>query len=275
VTDHACPGDDILAAFAEGTLPREQRVKIERHVANCAECPVVIGDVIRFLAESTDRVHEDAVSATVYGRWWFIAAAIAAICVPIAIRQTMTSHDPLREVRRIAAGQAERLYEGRLYGLPHARFRSPRGGENGSVPIELRAESERLAKLGNNAEVLHARALAALLSADPREAARLLNGASQFAPNDTAIWNDLAVAEIARAGLGDGSAATSALNAADHAIALAPSIPDAHYNRALALEQLGRDREAADAFRQALAHERSDAWRAEIRGRLQRLANGR
>lgn len=273
--DHACPEADILAAFAEGTLPPERRVEVERHVADCAECPMVIGDVVRFLAESEDRVYDHPKPLMAYGRWWFVAAAIAAICIPIAIRQTMTSQDPLREVRRIAVGQAERLYEGRLYGLPHARFRSPRGGEHGSVPIELRAEGERLARRGNNAEVLHARALAALLSANPREAARLLNGAIQLAPNDTAIWNDLAVAEIARAGLGDDIAAISALNAAEHAIALAPSIPDTHYNRALALEQLGRDSEAEDAYRQALAHERSDAWRAEIRGRLQRLENGR
>jgi Flp pilus assembly protein TadD len=109
------------------------------------------------------------------------------------------------------------------------------------------------------------------VSHDPVKAVRLLNAATRSAPNNAAIWNDLAAAELARASRGDRTALTLALHAADRASALEPSSPDAYYNRALALEHLDRDREAVAAYRQALEHETSDAWRTEMYERLQRL----
>jgi tetratricopeptide (TPR) repeat protein len=271
VTEHVCPDATILAAFAEGTLPAEQRIHVERHVTDCPECPAVIGEVIRFLAESSDEDREHHSSH----RRWFIAAAIAAICIPIALWRSLSMHDPLDGIRRIAAASPERAYEGRLYDFPHARFRSPRSHERSSVPIELQAEAKRLENRGEDAGVLHARGAAALLSGDPRKAAHLLKAAIRSAPTKAALWNDLAVAELARASLGDRGATTSALDAAGRAAALSPSSPGAHYNRGLVLEHLGRDAEAVAAYRQALVHEPSDTWRSEIRDRLQRLENDR
>jgi tetratricopeptide (TPR) repeat protein len=112
-----------------------------------------------------------------------------------------------------------------------------------------------------------------LLSGDPREAARALNAAARSAPNQVATWNDLAVAELACASVGDRTASVRALRAADRAIELSPSSSAALYNRGIALEHLGRDAEAVSAYRQALAHEHSDAWRWEMRDRLRSLEN--
>jgi tetratricopeptide (TPR) repeat protein len=271
VTEHVCPDATILAAFAEGTLPAEQRIHVERHVTVCPECPAVIGGVVRFLAEND----EDREQHSSHRRRWFVAAAIAAICIPIAVWRSLSMRDPLDRIRRIAAASPERTYEGRLHDFPHARFRSPRSDERSSVPIALQAEAKRLENRGEDAGVLHARGVAALLSGDPREAAHLLKAAIRAAPIRAAIWNDLAVAELARASLGDHDATTSAFDAASRAAALSPSSHDAHYNRGLALEHLGRDAEAASAYHQALEHETSEAWRSEIRDRLQRLENDR
>ena len=272
MTEHACPDAGILAAFAEGALQPEQRAEVERHVANCPECPAVIGEVIRFLGENAEENSEPGTPAR---RWWFAAAAIAAICIPTAVWRTVSTRDPLNRIRRVAAASPERAYEGRLHGFPHAHVHLPRADERPFIPIALQAETKRLAKHPQDANVLHARAVAALLSAKPREAVDLLQAAAHLAPNDAAIWNDLAVAEIARASLDDRTALPSALRAADRAATLSPSSPEAHYNRAIALERLGRDAEAAKAYRQALAQQTSGPWHEEIRDRLQRLETDR
>lgn len=272
MTEHACPDAGILAAFAEGSLEPQQRAEVERHVANCPECPAVIGEVIRFLGESAEEENEPERPDH---RWWFAAAAIAAICIPIAVWRTTSSRDPLDRIRRIAAASPERPYEGRLHDFPHAQVHVPRADERPLIPIALRAETERLARRPEDVNVLHARAAAALLGANPREAARLMNAVVHFAPHDAGTWNDLAVAEIARASLDDRTALFSALLAANRAAALSPASPEAWYNRAIALDHLGRDAEAAKAYRRALAHEPAGPWREEIRDRLLRLENSR
>ena len=270
--EHACPDAGILAAFAEGSLQPEQRDEVERHVTDCPECPAVIGEVIQFLRESAE---DENKRETPDHRWWFAAAAIAAICISIAVWRTTLSRDPLDRIRRIAAASPERPYEGRLHDFPHAHVHVPRADERPPISIALQAEMEHLARRPEDANVLHARAAAALLSANPHEAARLLNAVVHLAPHDAATWNDLAVAEIARASLDDRTALFSALQAASRAATLSPSSPEAYYNRAIALDQLGRDTQAANAYRRALALETSDSWREEIRDRLQHLENDR
>jgi tetratricopeptide (TPR) repeat protein len=267
--EQACPEAGILAAFAEGALAPEKRNDIERHVSNCPECPVVIGEVTRFLAESGHVNRGYAFRK----RWGLIAATIGAIGISIAAWR-VSLRDPVQNLRRIAADSPERTYEGRLHDFAFTRFRSPRGDVSSPVPIELQAEVENLARWSQDAEVLHARGIAALLAHDPREAARLMDAAIRLAPNRAESWSDLAVAELARARLDD-RLLPSALLAADRAVALAPSWPDTHYNRGIVLEQLGRDAEAIRAYRTALAHETSERWRDEIRSRLQRLENDR
>jgi tetratricopeptide (TPR) repeat protein len=261
----------VLAAFAEGVLPPEQRPEVERHVANCPECPVIVGEVTRFLGDAAE---EDSERAAPDHRWWYIAAVIAAICVPVVVWRTMSS-DPLMHLRSIAAASAVRHYEGRLHDFAYTRFRSTRSTERISVPAALRAEADRLADHGDAADVLHARGIAALMSGDPHKAALLLDKAARSADDDPAILNDLAVAELARASRGVPAALPSALEAANRAVALAPSSPDAHYNRGIALERLSDAVGAAKAYRQALAHETSPQWSAEIRERLQRVENDR
>lgn len=275
MTDHPCPDAAVLAAFAEGALPPEQRAEVECHVADCPECPAIVGEVTRFLADEEPQPQAGSDPVRPRHRWWFVAAAVAALCIPaVALWRTESFRDPLSGIRRIAARSPERTFEGRLHGFPHARFRSPRGSEHGSVPTALAAEAKRLAERTPDAAILHARGIAALLSHDPAEAVSLLSAATRVHPRDAAIWSDLAAAELARASRGDRSALVLALQAALRASALDPAAPDAHYNRALALEHLGRDGEAVAAYRQALTHETSDAWRTEMRERLQRLESG-
>lgn len=268
MTVQRCPDAGILAAFVEGALSPAHRVEVERHVANCPECPVVVGEVTRFLG-GTPQTEVKAPSAR--RRRWYIAAAIAALVFPAGVLWRMTSDaDPTARLRRIAASQ-ERHYEGRLHDFPHTQFRSLRSNEPRSSPTALRAEAERLAEYGDDADVLRARGIAALLGHDPEDAARLLTTAARLSPADAAIWNDLAVAELARASLGNPAAPAAARFAAHRATTLAPTSAETHYNLALALDYLGREDDALASYRQALALEPSESWQTEIREHIQRL----
>jgi tetratricopeptide (TPR) repeat protein len=256
----------VLAAFAEGTLAPERRAEVESHVANCPECPFVVGEVTRFLAEP-----EEADEASTWQRWWFVAAAVAAICIPLAVWRLRPGADPLRDVRRIAADLPTRGYEGRLHDVPHAPYDGSRGTDDRSVSLAVTTESARLKERGNAPEVLHARGILALVDHHPAEAARLLHAAADAAPTDATIWNDLAAADLARYSLGDHAALPEALTAATRATQLAPTAADAHYNRALALARLDRRKDAAAAFERALALETAAAWRIEIHEQLAQL----
>lgn len=264
MTEYGCPEASILAAFAEGSLHGEERAAVERHVANCVECPVVLGEVTRFLQTPA------AERARSRYRWWIVAAVLAALCIPLAF----WTRDPIARVRRIAASMHTRSYEGRLHDFPHARFDRSRGhAAAAGISIALKAEAERLARRDADADVLHARGVTALLQNNPREAVRLLTLAAKASPRDAAMWNDLAAALIARAALEDHAparaSAEGAFATANEALALDPTSPTARFNRAAALDLLGRP--SMDAWRNALANEPSDEWRTEIRDRLGRV----
>lgn len=271
MTENACPDAPTLAAFVEGALDTPQRAAVERHVANCPECPAIIGDVARFLADTDAEARAWRPSP----RRWFVAAALAALCIPVAIWRTVAPLDPVERIRRVAAASPDRGYEGRLHGFAHAPFRAPRAGESRPLSISLQAESERLARRGADADTLHARGVATLIDGQRCEAVRLLKTAVDLDPRRAAAWNDLSVAELACARLRDRNGYLAALQAADRAIELAPMTPDSHYNRGIALEHLGRDAEATVAYRQALHYETSPSWRREIHGRLNRLQPAR
>jgi len=93
---------------------------------------------------------------------------------------------------------------------------------------------------------------------------------------DAAAWNDIAAAEsLAADATGDPSRQLTALNAADHALALKPAMPEALFNRARIVQSMGVTAAArrlwselpAGVARQNLAtipQTQSDAWRAAI-----------
>ncbi|HUR79581.1 MAG TPA: zf-HC2 domain-containing protein [Thermoanaerobaculia bacterium] len=271
MTDHGCPDAVVLAAFAEGALDVAERVAVEHHVANCPECPGVISEVTLFLQETQDDVADEPPPSPPRQIWWYIAAAVAALCIPFLV---WTVQDPMRGVRRIAAQLPARPFEGRLHDLPYAPFEAPRdGGDRPKLPLALLHEARRLAGLEPNTRVLRARGILALCAHDPRAAVDVLRRASQASPHEEAVWNDLAVAEIARAAVerDEQAALTAALDAANRALVRSPSSRDAQFNRALALELLGHHAKAIKAWRALLDHEKSVDWRTEITAHLQRL----
>ncbi|HEX8620286.1 MAG TPA: CHAT domain-containing protein, partial [Thermoanaerobaculia bacterium] len=88
-------------------------------------------------------------------------------------------------------------------------------------------------------------------------------------PRTAQAWNDLAVSLISRSQASATRALlVQAIAATDAALELQPRFPEALFNRALAIEQLGLRDLAADGWRQYLAVEPTGAWADEARSRL-------
>jgi tetratricopeptide (TPR) repeat protein len=261
----SCPPASELGSFVEGTLDRDTRAEIARHVAECSQCVFVASETARFLANEA-KVDPRPGVRTASFRWrWSAAAALAGISLAALIWQAIP-RDPLRRLRALAARSDRRETEGHLHDFPHARFDAARADAGRRVSLEDRAELERLMNsTRENPETLHARGVAALLSGDAPAGVIALRASATKNPKNASTWSDLAAANIALRSYPE------AVAAADRAIALDSQLAAAHFNRALALDRMGRPAAAALAYRLARQTEDDPRWRLEIDERLSRL----
>lgn len=96
--------------------------------------------------------------------------------------------------------------------------------------------------------------------------------ALRVAPQDPRLWSDLAAARLDRAEREkDPFDLVLALAASDRALAATPSLPEAHFNRALALERLFLLEEARSAWKGYLQIDPSSDWAGEARERLRAM----
>jgi len=93
-------------------------------------------------------------------------------------------------------------------------------------------------------------------------------GAVEGAPANPSFQNDLAAAYLARAArTGNADDLRLALQAADRALAVAPAMPEALFNRALALYHAGAKPEAQRAWQAYLAVDPGSEWAREARAK--------
>lgn len=267
-----CPDPSILAAFVEGTLDPCARHEVEQHVADCSECAVVIAETVDFLQQETDETEDEPEPQSRHPwRWFAAAAALAALCVG-GIWRVAANRDPLKRVQQIVARDGARPIEGQLAGFDYAPFAQLRSDRKATNRLALKAEIERMAESGRaDPSALHARGVATLWAGDVAAAMALLETASRRAPLDATILNDLAAAYVAAGTVGSRTQFTKAVDAAARANALAPSLGASHFNRAVALERLGRRDDAVHAYQRALELESRVRWRNEVTSRIARL----
>lgn len=254
-----CPEPEILAQFAEGTVDSATRTEVARHISTCAECPIAVGEAVRFLRDRKAR--------SARRRWSLALAATLAVMIPAVLWRLFAS-DPFVQVRERVASADQRLIEGRLEGFPWAPFQIQRSEQRYTIDLELEAAARRvLRNPSRDPAALHQRGVALLILGQNDEAVAVLRDAVAVLPQNAGYWNDLAVAWIEH---GDATAG-EALGASDRAIELSPGFAEAHFNRAVALERLRRFDEALSAYRRAEAATSAALWREEIRARIQRL----
>lgn len=274
------PAAEDLGRFAEGTLDDAGRAAIVAHIADCDECRVVVVDSAEFVGPVI--VHSDR-------RWWMATAAALVIIVAGAGFLYIKTRDRLAKVKDDYGQLKYRPIEARLSGVayvPRNTMRGP-GDETEELALTImRDEAAEAAKLRGNAPTIsHVRGVALLLGAKVEESIPQLQEAATREPNKLQYQVDLAAALIA-AGHRDPRKLERAFEVSDRAVRLSQSSTqsrfnralrvihlafhetgqsEALFNRALALELLGRTRDAIKAYDDYLAVDRSSRWAIEAK----------
>jgi tetratricopeptide (TPR) repeat protein len=301
----AHPEAEDLGRFVEGTLDDPQRTAIVDHIADCDDCRILVVDAAEFESQNAEETekwsgkrwlanaaavvfvvtlggfshHEyrekadgkeidlvgdaphfvtDAVRTSVDSWPWLRSRVDAGLSLI----------DPLYAVKGAYKEQTARPIEGRLSGFRHVAWHATRGGNDEDVDINklgLQIEAAGAAELaGDDARTLHARGIGLLLSGDAKGSIAQLQAAAESDPRNEKYASDLAAALIAAAG-SDRTHLDSAVAACDRALRIDPRSPDALFNRAVALEVLGRDNDARAAYQRYLAVDSKSPWAAEAR----------
>jgi len=269
----ACRSSEVLGAFAEGRLGREERAAVIAHLDTCDHCR----EEVSMLADFIDT--ETAPSRRLPISWVAAAAAIVALTASTVVWRNASRPDAHAVAPLIAASAAldHRLVEPRLHGFAWAEYRGAvRANEEDRSPGRLKVlgtAGDVLQRAENNsdADAQHAAGVASLLIADPAAAIERLRAAAERS-QDAAAWSDLAAAHYDLAvRLGRPSQYADALAAADRALKRSPRLPEALFNRALALERIGLLDDARAAWKRYLEVDSESAWATEARRRLDAL----
>lgn len=117
-------------------------------------------------------------------------------------------------------------------------------------------------------EARRAAGLALLLGQHVSDAARECRLAVSHTTNSK-WWSDLAAMEVLAARkTGDGEHLLDALAAVDRAIEIDPALPEALFNRAVIVEEMGLRHPAIECWRRFLRQELDSSWATEARRRL-------
>lgn len=265
----ACLDEEVLASFADGRLKRSEMPAVLEHLRDCPRCMSALEIANELVGTKEARPF----------RWWWAAAAaavIAALLVTVPLLRREES--PMARLVKLATAGA-RPVETRLTAFPWAIYRGPMRAEDPAEDARrlqlagAAGDAVARANADPSAEAQWTAGVALLLAGEPENALKRLRAAGERAPNDAAIWSDLAAAlDAAAQRLERQSLHADALAAADRALTLDASHPGALFNRALILEHLGLAGEARKAWDRYLAVDPSSPWANEAREHLKRLA---
>jgi CHAT domain-containing protein/tetratricopeptide (TPR) repeat protein len=152
------------------------------------------------------------------------------------------------------------LSGGFLHSPPSFQANTSLSKESGAITRAVETEAQK----NPSAQALADLALLELLDKAPEKAVPLLERASSLEGKNAFIWSDLAAAYIARfQKIGSPYDLVLALGVADRAVQAGPGIPEALFNRALALEKLFLFEDAIPAWKSYVAHEEDREWASE------------
>ncbi len=282
-----CPDLESIAAYLDGRLGERERDRVAAHIAECDDCAFIFSEAAqtRVTADITREALASRVRAWVSrpAVLWPSAAALATAAVLVAgVGLSLRWAAPPTDLQTlVTAVGTDRTVEPRLTGgFAYGRLRGPvrSGTATTNVPPDVRIAAARIEKTANDLRTpqnLAALGLAYLVSDNPADAVAALESATRDAAENAAYWSDLSAAYVERARrerhLED---LAKALNAADRATRLAPALPEAWFNRALAIEGIGGLREEAKkAWDEYLKVDSRSEWSAEARRHLAALSN--
>ena len=265
------PTDQTLAAFVDETLNAAERQEVMTHMADCAECleAVMWTAEIKETETPAATIAANVVSPPFGWKRIVPLAAAASLAIVIGLPQVrgpIADRFDRRDVVTAANKLDKRQTEGRLsLDAVHKSFKGRlRGGESAAeAMVEIaRHNMEAVAAERATPANLHALGLAYLVEGKRAEAVDALTKATATDPSADYL-NDLAAAYLERNEEGDD---LRALNAANRAMELERTAAGV-WNRALALERLGRDAEAKKTWQEYLQMDPNSKWAEEVRAR--------
>ncbi len=278
----ACPEAEELAAYVERTLPNAARPMVEAHLLECEDCRHVVVETAAWI-HSSSRQKPALLFRTHWLRIGAFAAAAALVILAIRLswlsQRGETTSGELQELVAAVGAEATRPIDGRLTGgFPYAPAPSPaRAGEpvgTGSPRVQVSvAAIERNARANPSPQREAALGVAYLVSGDLDASIAALERAAAQLSGNARFWSDLAAAHIQR-GLRTGSRDDyeKARRAADQALMLEPSLAEASFNLAAALEHMGKSQAAIAAWRTVAGLDPGSPWAAEAERRERALA---
>lgn len=278
--DHLDPA--TIAALVDRTLEPPARAAAEAHLAACADCREVWVETSEMVGAGEETAADTPLASPIVvphrpraRRWLYAGAGLAAAAaIGLAVvSPRLFDRGDRPELRELVDAVGEnRRTEGRLTGgFKWGPVPSARRGDSADVSTAVQAAAARLRA---NLDAADARAMAAAGAAEtivgnPSRAVRDLERAVALDEGVASYWADLAAAHLEAARLqGNTQSGEAALRATEHALQLAPTMLEALFNRALALEYLGRARDAQAAWSQYLSADPSSEWADEARRRM-------
>ena len=257
---------ELLAAFVDGHLDREQLQVVTAHLASCEECRAVIGEAVAFEREERAERSPRRMLLSIAA-----AVAVAIIAYPF-VRGYLHQREMREEVQEVHAAQVamkKRVVEARFSGQDiYARYSPMRGApsENeptpGPTPEESKLEEATLNLLvatekDTSPAALRFRAFAQTVGKDLGNPLETIEKIPED-KRDAATWNDIAAVACST------NKFDIALTAVDRALQLEPKMPEALFNRAVILRLMSKP-EAAAAWKAYLAVDPRSAWADEAR----------
>jgi tetratricopeptide (TPR) repeat protein len=292
----------MLAAYIEKKLPPEQRAAVEAQLATDPDSYAVLVEAMRALDAIGDEsdvpkvpgvpdvprapvvpmVPKATASTTrllVTGGVVAMAAAIVLVLMQPAFLQRYLGTDvDSRFERLVAAVGEERYVEPRLsgnfaYGGRRSELRGESRSAQSNVSLLTAAEAaEQAAAASPTSGNLHVWGVAQLLLGRHDDAIDTLLKAIAAPAPDARMQSDLAAAYLDRAArTNDNADRVAALEHADAALAVERSSLPAAFNRALALEGLGRSSEALSAWQYFVSLDPQTGWADEARVHIRNL----
>lgn len=271
-----CPSLETIGAFVDGRFKDHEREVIADHLASCETCYFVFSEAAR--ARVAAQPQAEVVQFTPRRMTWRIAAGLAAaatIVVAVNLWGPFGANDDQNALKMlVAAVGTTRTFDARLSGgFEYAPVRGLVRGPNDAVTLspDLRIAIAEIEKQHASQPVA---ATAAVVAGNPSRAIAILEEASRTNPRDARILNDLAAAYLVSADHNNSADDVSrALAIANRAIEIDPRMPEALFNRALALQAAGLRDEARAAWQAYLAVDDRSGWAEEARARSRILSN--
>jgi tetratricopeptide (TPR) repeat protein len=274
-----CPDDLELAAYVDGRLSVTDARAVGSHIAECGRCAAVLVET----TATTEALRRPTPPRRANRRVLELIAAAALLVLVVGTYRSFfggrSEHAPEQAFTRFLDAYAgSRVIEPRVTGQQsYAPFTQARGssGDSTANPDVRRAglAVEETVRGRVDARSLSVLGRTQLLLGQLDEAIATLTKSDVESPENL---NDLSAAYIARGIRNDSQQdIRRGLELVDKAIETGARGADVRFNRALALERLGRTSEAIPAWRAYITVESDASWRREGEEHLKRLSVAR